>query len=156
MVGPARELEKMVEAKLEESGDVVDREKERRETSTRVSQWRQSMPSQRLSVTSAGRQSRKGASRGVQDEREGADGGEDGKNLERRRIGESSHGGWEPDWETGSRGGTEREGSSGGGRVGEGQGEAGQEGDGKGGGKGVGDRENGGQGDCGWAGELPV
>ncbi len=32
MVGPARELGKMVEAKLEESGDVVDREKERRET----------------------------------------------------------------------------------------------------------------------------
>ncbi len=32
MVGPARELGKMVEAKLEESGDVVDREKEKRET----------------------------------------------------------------------------------------------------------------------------
>jgi hypothetical protein len=32
MVGPARELGKMVEAKMEESGDVVDREKEKRET----------------------------------------------------------------------------------------------------------------------------
>ena len=32
MVGPARELGKLVEAKLEESGDVVDREKEKRET----------------------------------------------------------------------------------------------------------------------------
>jgi hypothetical protein len=32
MVGPARELGKMMEAKLEESGDVVDREKEKRET----------------------------------------------------------------------------------------------------------------------------
>jgi hypothetical protein len=32
MVGPARELGKMVEAKLEESGDVVDREKEKGET----------------------------------------------------------------------------------------------------------------------------
>jgi hypothetical protein len=31
MVGPARELGKMVEAKLEESGDVVDREKEKRD-----------------------------------------------------------------------------------------------------------------------------
>jgi hypothetical protein len=32
MVGPARELGKLVEAKLEESGDVVDREKDKRET----------------------------------------------------------------------------------------------------------------------------
>jgi hypothetical protein len=32
MVGPARELGRMVEAKLEESGDVLDREKDRRET----------------------------------------------------------------------------------------------------------------------------
>jgi hypothetical protein len=32
MVSPFRELRKMVEARLEENGDVVDREKERRET----------------------------------------------------------------------------------------------------------------------------
>ncbi len=32
MTGPSRELGKMVEARLEENGDLVDREKERMET----------------------------------------------------------------------------------------------------------------------------
>jgi hypothetical protein len=83
MVGPARELGRMVEAKLEESGDVLDREKERRETFDKGV----SVEAEYAFTKAVGDFCREAVKEGsfkggVQDEREGADGREDGKDLE--------------------------------------------------------------------------
>ncbi len=73
----------VVEAKLEESGDVVDREKERRETFDKGV----SVEAEYAFTKAVGDFCREAVKEGsftggVQDEREGADGGEDGKDLE--------------------------------------------------------------------------